>query len=430
MAGIVALLTTKVRALRGGALARRARVLCGDSAGQAAILTALALVPMVGMVGLGVDAAQMVMLKRDLRNAADMGAQAGALAKISSQDVTTSVKKAVGYNAKGAITYTAIEATPSTGPGKNDPYAVRVSLNSVQTLPFMGIFMNKSVALNAEATASAFAGAANCVVAMDSSNTSALAITGSASLTMKCGAASNSKATGALAATGQYIDVPTLYTAGTVTRGNGITSTTTIAEKMFALPDPLGALPNPSPSCGATQNYWTKNNFTETIGPGCYSSLRSSGDLTLSPGIYYIMGGDVQVDANAKLRGSGVTLIFLNQNNPSSPGKFTAAGTSTIQLSASTSGTYAGILMYQQRTAAYNNQTTFTVTGDNTSSFQGAIYVKGSMVRFTGNSGMSTPCMQIAARYVTFGGNTNVTNTCPSSSGAGAFNGKLVRLIG
>ena len=388
------------------------------------------MLPMVGFVGMGVDTAQLVMWKRQLRNAADVGAQAGATAKISSQDVDAAVRKAVGYNVSGAVTYTAIEGTPTSGPGVSDPYAVRVVLSSTQKMPFMSIFTGKSVKLNAEATASAFAGAANCVLALDGSSSNALGITGSASLKMSCGAASNSTATNSIAATGQLIDVPNLYTAGTVNVGSGVVSTATIANHMFALPDPLGSLPTPSPNSTGATSWWTKNNKTETMSPGCYTSIRSSGSLTLSPGTYYINGGDVQADANAKLIGTGVTLVFVNTVDPTLPGRFNSAGSSTVQLSASTTGTYAGVLMYQIRTANYGNATTFSVTGDSTSAFQGAIYAKGSMVQFTGNSGMSTPCLQIAARYVSFTGNTNITNKCPTGSGAGSFNGKTVRLLG
>lgn len=405
-----------------------------DESANTIMLAALSIVPIVGFVGLGIDTAQLVMWKRELRNAADVGAQAGASAKLASSNVTSLdvspfVRKAVGYNLSGAVTFKTIESTPTAGPGVNDPYAVRVVLSSSHEMPFLSMFTQKVVQMQAESTASAFSGSTFCMVALDPSATGALSITGSASLSMNCGAASNSRASGSITATGQYINVPDLYTVGTVSTGSGITSNATIANKMFALPDPLSNLPVPAPNCSGASAWWTKNNYTQTIQPGCYTSIRSSGSLTLSPGVYYINGGDFQVDGQASVSGSGVTLVFINTNNSSAPGKFSSTGTSTVQLSASTSGTYAGILMYQSRSAAYNNQTTFTLTGTSNSSYQGAIYAKGSMVQFTGNAGMNTACFQIAARYVSLGGNTNVANNCPTGSGAGAFNGKTVRLL-
>jgi hypothetical protein len=48
---------------------------------------------------------------------------------------------------------------------------------------------------------------------------------------------------------------------------------------------------------------------------------------------------------------------------------------------------------------------------------------------FNGTSGMQTNCMQMVARDITYSGNMNITNSCPANSGAGAFNGKKVRLV-
>lgn len=406
-----------------------------DNSAQTVLFAALALVPLVGFVGLGIDTAQLVMWKRELRNAADIGAEAGASAKLSSSyvtslDVSPFVRKAVGYNVSGNVVIKAIEGEPTSGPGISDPYAVRVVLSSTHEMPFMSIFTNRTVQLQAEATASSFNGSSFCMVALDGTAAGALTIAGSASLSMNCGAASNSKAAGSIYAAGQYIDVPDLYTAGTVNSGGGLSSNVTIANKMFALPDPMSNLPVPAPNCTGASAWWTKNNYTQIISPGCYTSIRSSGNLTLSPGVYYINGGDFQVDGSAMVAGSDVTLVFINSSNSKTPGKFSSAGTSTVQLSASTSGPYAGVLMYQDRSASYSNQTTFTLTGTSNSTYQGAVYAKGSMVKFTGTSGMSTACFQIAARYITLSGNTSVSNNCPTGSGAGAFNGKTVRLLG
>jgi len=354
---------------------RAIRTCLADTSANAVMLAALSLVPIMGFVGLGIDTAQLVMWKRELRNAADVGAEAGASAKLSSSNVTSLdvspfVRKAVGYNLSGAVTFAAIEGTPTSGPGVNDPYAVRVVLGTTHEMPFMSMFTQRAVPIQAEATASAFSGSAFCMVALDRSAAGALSISGSASLSMNCGAASNSKASGSISATGQYINVPDLYTVGTVATGSGVTSNATIANRMFALPDPLTTLPTPAPNCSGAGAWWTKNGLTQTMQPGCYTSIRSSGSLTLSPGVYYINGGDFQVDGQSSVSGSGVTLVFLNTANSAAPGKFSSAGTSTVQLSASTSGTYAGVLMYQVRTAAYSNQTTFTLTGTSNSSYQ------------------------------------------------------------
>ena len=51
-------------------------------------------------------------------------------------------------------------------------------------------------------------------------------------------------------------------------------------------------------------------------------------------------------------------------------------------------------------------------------------------LRMNGNSGINIDCLQIVGYRVTFSGNSNLRNICPAGSGAGAFRGTAVRLLG
>jgi hypothetical protein len=42
---------------------------------------------------------------------------------------------------------------------------------------------------------------------------------------------------------------------------------------------------------------------------------------------------------------------------------------------------------------------------------------------------MSTACVQMVARKVTFSGTSAVSNVCPANSGSSAFQGRSVRLV-
>ncbi|PLK26553.1 TadE/TadG family type IV pilus assembly protein [Novosphingobium sp. TH158] len=412
-----------------------------DRSGQTLTVFALSLTPVIAGVGLAIDAAQWVAWQNALRNAADLSALAGARAKINSQNVERAVRLALAKNEQRSFTIEAVQNPPSTGTGTADNYAVRVVLSVEQALPFSSIFLSTAPRIQVESTAKVFGGTPNCVLGLDPSGTTAVSVTGSASLTMQCGMASNSIGAPALLADAQTVAVPSLSAVGSVTAGSGVPSTTTINAGASAQQDPYAGLPLPNPGslCNGAPAVTVKSMTSLTINPGCYSSIKSLGSLTLNPGIYYINGGDVQVGSQSLISGDGVTLIFTNIADPTKPGRFDAAGNSYVRLIAPSTGTYAGIIIYQDPRTVTSSKTNMFVTGTSFadysgtwfSQYQGAIYAPKSSVRFTGNSGVSTPCMQIVSFQVEFTGNTTITNNCPNGSGAGAFGGATsVKLIG
>jgi hypothetical protein len=98
-----------------------------------------------------------------------------------------------------------------------------------------------------------------------------------------------------------------------------------------------------------------------------------------------------------------------------------------MNLTAPDTGTYAGILFYQDRRAGSNNN--ITINGNSSSTFQGAFYFPKADLTFSGTTGMNTNCMQLVAKDVQFTGNSTISNTCPTNSASGSFAGKKVRLV-
>ncbi|MBD3805454.1 MAG: hypothetical protein IE919_19815, partial [Thioclava sp.] len=134
--------------------------------------------------------------------------------------------------------------------------------------------------------------------------------------------------------------------------------------------------------------------------------LDIKGNVTLKPGLYILDGGDFTVTAGANLSGSGVTLLLVN----GAAAKLTGNG--NIDLSAPTSGPYAGLLFFGSR------ETTglvHEITGNTDSTLQGNIYMPTGQVAFTGNSSVSGGCTQIVADQVVFTGNSAM-ETCALSS--------------
>ncbi|TJV12931.1 MAG: hypothetical protein E5Y07_33535, partial [Mesorhizobium sp.] len=67
--------------------------------------------------------------------------------------------------------------------------------------------------------------------------------------------------------------------------------------------------------------------------------------------VYVIQGGDFKVNANANISGDGVTIYVAGASRVS------MNGNATVTLSAPTSGTYSGVLMYGDRTGTGGQST-------------------------------------------------------------------------
>ena len=129
------------------------------------------------------------------------------------------------------------------------------------------------------------------------------------------------------------------------------------------------------------------------------------------------------------VNGAGVTIILTSNSastNPSSIATVDINGGATMNLSASTTGTYAGVLFYQDRRALDSGSN--KVNGNASSAFQGAFYFPSQAVEFSGTSGMSTDCVKLVSRRVTFIGNSSIANNCPGY--IPKITGTRIRLVG
>ena len=404
------------------------RKLRQDRRGNVLTLMGLSMIPLVGTLGIAVDVAQWISWKRDLRSAADSGAIAGAQSLRDGGDgdaVNAAVRKVLGYNTQHAYTIAKIESPPSVGAFAGNKKMVRVVLNTSQKLPFSSMFLTTTPVIEVEAIAEASREVANCMTALFTTGT-VMSVAGSASVDMDCGMMSNGNFD---ATSSDTIRAGALSAAGTVTEGNNIAADTTVHNGVGTVSDPLaGKISDPNEVCDADKKFSGQNN---TLSPGCYRSIEitSNSELILSAGTYYIGSGGIKVAGGAKLRGDGVTLVFTNTDSPfnsSKMGTFDAMGTSTVQLKAPTGGDNAGILMYQDSRTPFSNNTQLYITGNNKSEFEGSIYAPSTGVKFSGNSSMTTDCLQIGAGTVTFTGNTHVSNKCGPGRGVSSLVGQEV----
>ena len=74
--------------------------------------------------------------------------------------------------------------------------------------------------------------------------------------------------------------------------------------------------------------------------------------MTLNPGVYVIAGGGLSVSGHATLTGNGVLIYVAGSNYPGAGGSFggvTLSGAAAVSLTPASTGTYAGITLFQAR---------------------------------------------------------------------------------
>jgi hypothetical protein len=199
--------------------------------------------------------------------------------------------------------------------------------------------------------------------------------------------------------------------------------------------DPYAGLPIPAPPASCSPELKVQPNDARitvptTNGVACFRGMDIKGPVTLSPGTYYIDGGTVALGSQANLIGHGVTIILTSRTaatDPTSIATISMHGSAIVDLTAPDSGTYSGVIMYQDPRATAGN--TQQINGNSASTFQGGFYFPKADLTFNGNTGMHTECLQLVARRLIFSGNSEVNNSCPTNSGSKAFDAIFVRLV-
>jgi hypothetical protein len=106
----------------------------------------------------------------------------------------------------------------------------------------------------------------------------------------------------------------------------------------------------------------------------CGGIILNSGAATFSPGLYTIGGSGLLVNGGS-MTGNGATFYFQ-------AGSAVFNGASSINLVAPTTGTYAGILFFQNS----SDTSAATINGGAGSVFQGALYFPHAAVQLNGGN--------------------------------------------
>ncbi len=417
-----------------------------DRAGSVLTIVAVTLPALLGIIGLSVDAGLWYDTKRVVQTSADAAAIAGAFrlaagdhAGINQAALRDAVRN--GY-VSGSPSTIAVHNPPSSGAYAGNPAAVEALLTEQRPLLLSALFLRNNVTIAARSVAMVKTTGTACVLALDPSAAGALTVQGSTTVNMShCAVAANSTNSTAINLSGNSsLIAQTLWTAGNYAQGNSASVSLQQAATTDAWPlaDPFAG--NSIPSLGScTANNTNLINVTRTLSPGVYCNglkIGSNSVITLSPGTYYINKGDFTVAAQATVTcacsgsGSGVTIVLTSTSSASQIGQVKINGGATVTLNAPSSPTaqFPGLLFFQDPRATSSQANKFD--GGATMNLTGGIYFPSEQVEWTGNNSSGTPtCTEIVAKTVVFIGNSNMDNSGCAAAGVNPIQVTGVALV-
>lgn len=389
-----------------------------ENRGTVLAIAAAGAVALVGGAGLGVDTVQWYLWKRQLQQAVDSGALAGAHALSQGVQYAPAATSDLNRNADTAVVVEQLSNPPTSGAYAGNSHAVEVIATTTRVLPFSSLFLASPPIIRARAVATSVNDGEHCVIALAKSG-AGVNVAGSASVELGCGVAANSEGSSAVYLEGSsWLSATPVSTvggiqasasnlpAGSVLQPYGAPQQDPVAGRNLAVPT--------SPSTCTASNFEAPPNRTTSIVPGRYcNGLTLKGTVNMAPGVYIVDRGSFYVASNAVVTGEGVTIV-LTGSDSSNIAVTTIAGGATLVLRAPTAFEdpyWKNVLFFQDPRATSQLS---EIAGGSSLDLEGIIYMPAGNVRFAGNSGQHSDCLLIVANRVTFTGTTSLDNSCPS----------------
>lgn len=420
---------------KAAAGAPRRRGFWRDKSGGVAIMYAIVLPGLLGLVGLGVETGYWYVGKRDLQTQADAAALTAAYEKAATRDAEmkpAAINEAVrnGFPNSAATTLT-LHNPPTTGKQAGNDKAVEAVLTQNYAPMFSALFHPGNITIRARAVATLIASGEACVLALNATADGAVSNSGNTNVNSPtCTVAANSTASDAIKFGGSStLDFDSLWTAGGTAYGGSTNVTLNRPEQthMWAITDPYASLTSNAPSgCNINNQYNGLSKDTSIPNSGSYSPGTTicgnihitGGIIDFKPGTYWLKGGSLQIDGGTVKcsactpGGDGVTFIFTTDQNgkPTSIGTVSINGGATVTLNAPNTGPYKGVLFYQDRRAPQDTSNMkATLNGGSGTALNGAIYFPNNEVAWSGNTNLQSACTLIVGDKVTFTGASNLS---------------------
>ncbi|WP_280164078.1 Tad domain-containing protein [Rhizobium sp. RU36D] len=249
--------------------------------------------------------------------------------------------------------------------------------------PFLNLIGISNYDIAVKSTAIASTGTESsgaCIYVLGSKGQDVLINSGANVYSKECGVHVHSTANPAfIMNAGAKIDTPEFCVKGTKYIKNGGTLTN-LATNCAVDPDPYaGKLPEPTVPSICTTSGW-KDGQSITLKPGlhCETGFNGSPTITFEPGLHIIKGRMI-INSNATVKAEGVTFYFADVNS-----EIRINGGVKFTGTAPTSGTYKGILMFENTSNAANaaNKQQYIFNGSLGEVLQGIIYLPNRDVTY------------------------------------------------
>ena len=327
-----------------GCVLRRLR---RDESGATAIMFAVAVPVVFGLVGVAVDYSLAAAARSKMQAVADgaaiHGARAMQMARATQETISAAATDHVASQLPDAAVSTAVDEQKMT---------VQVVLEKDVPMTIgKVIFGGGKMHLRTSATAKVNARLPLCLLALDSKAPATLSLETSAQMTAPgCMVYSDSTNPGGLQAKDNAVLTAGLIcTAGGKAKTNGAKLTPDPVTDCPTLDDPLSS--RTGPEVGPC-NYTDKvvNGGTQLLQPGVYCrglKITNGAEVTLSRGVYIIKDGPLVVDQGGTMQGTDVGFYLKG-----SGANLTFEAASTINLSAPKDGPLAGLLFFDDPSGA------------------------------------------------------------------------------
>lgn len=463
------------------------RRLLKDRRGSALAIACAAMPLVIGCAGLAVDTIQWTLWKRQLQRAADSAAIAGVYDRENASGGSTSntsnaVSRDLALNDHVWMAlqsgYPQVTYPADSGAAVDQ---VKVVLAIQQSLPFSSMFMSSPPIITASATAASISTGTPCALALNSTGT-AMNYSGNATVNAPtCILYSDSASSNSASAGGS-----SAVTAKSVAAVGGIQQSNNFSVQSYipyspSIPDPFSnitpdttqmkcaghyqsngngngngngtqtwvydSLSESTNMSDPTQKYMDSSGNVQTGIPNCWKSLSTSASnhtgLNIPASTY---SGPIYIDANPAHGGNGsvdmqgifscasCTIVMTNSDpNSNTIGTWSANAQSTTTITSPTSGTYAGIAVFQDRRKS--SVSTDTINGGSNNVLTGAVYFPKDTLQINGTGTANSLCAMWVANNITFLGNSSIAISSPNDTAcSGKVAGtnsavKMVRLI-
>jgi hypothetical protein len=392
---------------------------------------------LIGALGLAIDGGQMYAHRQMAQAAADAAAQAGIMNILDGTNATSGHPFGTGTPPIASSVCTTTDArTPciyarDNGFGGTSSDTVTLSFPatvsgvalSSATVPAFAVTVQRTLktglirfigaGATSTITAKATAGlvgtvSPNCVYALDPSAPNAFQATNGATVALNgCSIAVNSSNNSALIVSGGSIvtaSVISVVGGDVISGGSSITPAATNGVPLAA--DPLASLPSPTVGACNHTNY-SPGYGTWALTPGVYCggiNISNGATATFAAGTYIINGGALSLVGGTTDTGSGV-MFYLTGTN-ATYGSVNISNGANVTFSGPTSGPYMGVVFYQNRSITSSVNATFS--GGVSMKLTGTLYFPTTSVLFSNGSSVSNVYTAIVAKQVSFTGGTSL----------------------